>query len=76
MAAAKSFRLRLTDEQRQALKQALGREVAVLEFPDVTALEPFERGAAQPMPRPDPPITLSREEHLHGLWVVLGLDEV
>lgn len=75
MVATKSFRLRLTDEQREELSRVIGREVSVLEFPDLSLVTLSDAGEAGVEPPPEPPQTLTREEHLHRLWVVLGLGD-
>ncbi len=78
MVAPTKLQLLLTDEQRTLLKEATGREVVALEFPDVATVASLGRSTAsgaEPRAQPEPPLTLSRDEHLHGLWIVLGLGD-
>jgi hypothetical protein len=54
--------IQLTDEQRRMIRDLTGVDAAVIEC---TAEELTDKLAP----------TLPRQEHLHGLWVTLGLDD-
>jgi hypothetical protein len=54
--------IRLTPEQRAGIKELTGKDAEAIEC----TREELEMKLAP---------TLTKEEHLHGLWVVLGLDD-
>ncbi len=54
--------IKLTDEQRQAIRELTGKDAECIECTQ----EELEMKLAP---------CLSCAEHLHGLWVVLGLDD-
>ena len=54
--------IKLTDEQKRGIKELTGKDAEAIECTQ----EELELKLAP---------TLRREEHLHGLWVVLGLDD-
>jgi len=60
--AEKRVLLKLTDEQKRAIKELTGKEAEAIECTQ----EELEMKLAP---------TLPQAEHLHGLWVVLGLDD-
>ncbi len=60
--AKRRFIIRLTKEQREELRIASGVEAEALEY---TESELETRRAPK----------LPKEQHLHGLWVALGLDD-
>ncbi len=60
--AKRRFIIRLTKEQREELRIASGVEAEALEY---TESELETRKAPK----------LPKEQHLHGLWVALGLDD-
>ena len=58
----KKVLLKLTEEQKRAIKELTGKEAEAIECTQ----EELEMKLAP---------TLPQAEHLHGLWVVLGLDD-
>lgn len=56
------FWIRLTPQQRDELRIASGRDIEALEYAE-------DDLRARQAPK------LPREKHLHGLWVMLGLDD-
>lgn len=59
---SKRVLLKLTEEQRRAVKELTGKDAEAIECTQ----EELEMKLAP---------TLPQAEHLHGLWVVLGLDD-
>ena len=62
LATEQKVLIRLTEEQRVAIREITGRDAEAIEC---TADELADKLAP----------TLPRQEHLHGLWVMLGLDD-
>ena len=60
--AKKRVLIKLTEEQKRGIKELTGKDAEAIECTP----EELEMKLAP---------TLPREEHLHGLWVVLGLDD-
>jgi hypothetical protein len=58
----KKVLLKLTEEQRRAIKELTGKDAEGIECTQ----EELEMKLAPKLPQ---------TEHLHGLWVVLGLDD-
>ena len=63
MVTAKYISLRLTDRQREDIRKLIGRDAEALTL----TVEELEEHSE--------PFRLRREEHLHELWVTLGLDD-
>ncbi|MGD2134665.1 MAG: hypothetical protein PVF27_00830 [Gemmatimonadales bacterium] len=61
-AGERRFWIRLTPEQREELRIASGKDVEALDY----AEDELEARQAPKLPK---------EKHLHGLWVMLGLDD-
>jgi len=58
----KKVLIKLTDQQKKAIKELTGKDAEAIECTQ----EELEMKLAP---------TLPQAEHLHGLWVVLGLDD-